>query len=302
MAEIGLIDVDGHSGFPNLAQMKISAYHKQVGDHVERWDGLKHYDKVYMSKVFTFSPDEETIINADEVVRGGTGYKDYSSLPDEIENTFPDYSIYPNAGYAIGFLTRGCIRSCPWCVVPKKEGKIRPYQTWEQIKRPDSNNIVFMDNNVLASDWGIEQIDKLGQEKVYIDFNQGLDARLITPDIAKILAKVHWIRYLRLACDTSAMLPIIEQAVGYLKEAGIATHRFFAYALIQDVEEAHKRIVRLEEMGVNAFGQPYIDFDGGEPTKEQKDLARWCNMKAVMKTVPFSEYKKKGKTQHGTEI
>ena len=68
---IGLIDVDGHSGFPNLAQMKLSAYHKSIGDSVERWDGLKHYDKVYMSKVFTFTPDEETWINADEVVRGG---------------------------------------------------------------------------------------------------------------------------------------------------------------------------------------------------------------------------------------
>ena len=89
MADIGLIDVDGHSGFPNLAQMKISAYHKSIGDNVEQWNGLNHYDKVYMSKVFTFTPDEETWINADEVIRGGTGYKDYSSLPPTHRIHFP---------------------------------------------------------------------------------------------------------------------------------------------------------------------------------------------------------------------
>ncbi len=92
MRKIGLIDVDGHSGFPNLALMKLSAHHKQAGDSVEWWNGLKHYDRVYMSKVFTFTPDVEFAINADEVIQGGTGYKDYNSLPDEIENTYPDYS------------------------------------------------------------------------------------------------------------------------------------------------------------------------------------------------------------------
>lgn len=290
MAKIGLIDVDGHSGFPNLAQMKLSAYHKSLGDEVECWDGMKHYDKVYVSKVFTFTPDEDTCINADEVVRGGTGYKDYSPLPTEVENIFPDYSLYPSCDYAIGFLTRGCIRSCPWCIVPKKEGKIRPNLSWQEIKRPDSNRIVFMDNNVLASDWGIEQIESMIGQKVRIDFNQGLDARLITPEIAGLLARVKWIRHIRLACDTSAMLPVIERAVGYMREAGIKDHRFWAYALIQDVEESHDRIVKLAAIGVKPFGQPYIDFDGGEPTQEQKRLARWCNNKAIFNTVPYEEY------------
>mgnify|MGYP004471687623 CR=1 FL=1 len=122
---IGLIDVDGHH-FPNLALMRLSAYHKAHGDSVEWWDGFKHYDRVYMSKVFTFSPDVDTCINADEIITGGTGYKDYGSLPAEIEGTFPDYSLYPEWKPAIGFLTRGCIRNCPWCIVPKKEGTIRP--------------------------------------------------------------------------------------------------------------------------------------------------------------------------------
>ena len=120
--KIGLIDVDGHSGHPNLALMRLSAYHKANGDSVAWWNGFEEYDRVYMSKVFTFTPDIDTVIRAKEVIRGGTGYKIYDSLPEEIESTYPDYSIYPNFKAAIGFLTRGCIRKCPWCIVPKKEG------------------------------------------------------------------------------------------------------------------------------------------------------------------------------------
>ena len=150
---IGLIDVDGHNGFPNLALMRLSGYHKAHGDSVDWWNGFEHYDRVYMSKVFTFSPDVDTVIDADEIIQGGTGYKNYGSLPPEVEATYPDYSIYPNFKSAIGFLTRGCIRNCPWCIVPRKEGHIRPAATWREIKRPDSREIVFMDNNVLACEF-----------------------------------------------------------------------------------------------------------------------------------------------------
>lgn len=287
---IGLIDVDGHGNFPNLALMRLSAWHKSQGDTVEWWNGFCHYDRVYMSKVFTFTPDINTVIDADEIVRGGTGYKDYGSLPQEIEAVSPDYSIYPQYKRAIGFLTRGCIRDCSWCIVPRKEGHIRPAATWEEIKRPNSREIVFLDNNVLASDFGLDQIDRMGHERVWVDFNQGLDARLITQDIAKLLAKLRWIRFVRLSCDTSAMLPVIEQAVGYLREAGVAKSRFWAYALVQDVDEAHERIIKLKEMGVEPFAQPYRDYDGGEPTEEQSDLARWCNDKAVFKSCDWKNY------------
>ena len=92
---IGLVDVDGHNGFPNLALMRISAWHKALGDMVEWWDGMLPYDRIYMSKVFTFSPDNDTVMQADEIIRGGTGYRDYGSLPEEIEAMPPDYSIYP---------------------------------------------------------------------------------------------------------------------------------------------------------------------------------------------------------------
>lgn len=272
--KVGLIAVDGHNGFPNLALMRLSAWHKAQGDEMEWWDGFTRYDRVYKSKVFTFTPDMDTVINADEIVTGGTGYKDYGSLPPEVEATPPDYSLYPRWDKAVGFLTRGCVRNCEWCIVPRKEGGIRPAATWEEVKRPDSRQIVFLDNNVLASEHGLEQIDRMGSEQVWVDFNQGLDARLITPEAARLLARLHWIRFIRLSCDTSAMLPVIQQATAYLREAGAAPSRFWSYVLVRDVTEAHGVVTALWDMGVEPFAQPYRDYDGGEPTAEQTAFAR----------------------------
>ena len=298
--KIGLIDVDGHNGHPNLALMKLSAYHKARGDSVEWYEPIMHsednpMDRVYMSKVFTFEPDYPYYVFAKEIIKGGTGYKDYGSLPDEVEAMFPDYSIYPKCTHAIGFLTRGCIRACPWCVVPKKEGHIRPAATWQEIKRPDSREIVFLDNNVLACEHGLKQIEDMGGKPVWVDFNQGLDARLIDADVAKLLARLHWIKYIRLSCDTSAMIPVIQKATEHMLKAGIAKSRFWSYALVQDVKEAHERVMALECMGVNTFAQPYRDYDGGEPTAEQKDFARWVNNKAVFRSCTWEDYNRRGK-------
>lgn len=290
---IGLIDVDGHN-FPNLALMKLSAWHKQQGDSVEWYSPMfsGHMDKVYISKVFTFTPDYEYYINANEVIRGGTGYKIYDKvLPDEVDSIFPDYSIYPQYDFAVGFLTRGCIRKCKWCVVPRKEGNIKPYCDWRNIKRPDTNKIVFMDNNVLASEYGIEQIKSMIGEDVKIDFNQGLDARLITDDIADMLSQVKWIKYIRLACDTSSMIPIITETVSRFGKYGVKPYRIFVYALIEDVQEAYNRIVKLDKLGVSVFAQPYRDFETNYINPESKRLARWCDMVATRKSVDFKDYK-----------
>ena len=179
--------------------------------------------------------------------------------------------------------------------MPRKEGDIHPAATWEEIKRPDSREIVFLDNNVLASDFGLEQIDRMGRKPVWIDFNQGLDARLITLAVAKILARLHWIRFIRMSCDTSDMLPVVEQAAAYLREAGAAPSRFWAYVLVRDVEDAHRRVLALREMGVEPFAQPYWDYDGGEPTAEQKAFARWVNHRAAFRSCTWEDYQYPGK-------
>ena len=287
---VGLHDSD-KTDFPNYALMKISAWHKAHGDNVEWWNPLLPYDRVYSSKVFTFTPENPYL--PENTIKGGTGYGIYDELPPEIDEMFPDYSIYPNVDYAIGFLTRGCIRNCPWCVVPKKEGRIRPYRTWREVKRADSRDIVFMDNNVLACPHGIDQIADMGGQNVRVDFNQGLDARLITPEVAGLLSKLKWIRSIRMSCDTDAMLEVVLRAIKRLEQCGVKPYRIFVYLLVQDIESAERRALALREAGADVFAQPYRDFTTNkEPDAEQKRFARWVNHKAIFKTVnKFSEYR-----------
>ncbi|MDR2680602.1 MAG: radical SAM protein, partial [Tannerella sp.] len=194
----GLIDVDGHH-FPNLALMKLANYHRQQGDIVEWVNHFEYYDKVYQSKVFTFTPDVSTFVRADEIVKGGTGYKMYNDL--FCDDTEPDYSIYPQYSHAYGFLTRGCVRDCNWCIVPQKEGKIRAYRDIETVLQ-GRKTAILMDNNVLASEHGLQQLERIADLKCKVDFNQGLDSRLITNDTAQLLSKIKWIRFIRFACDT----------------------------------------------------------------------------------------------------
>lgn len=294
---IGLHDSDA-TGFPNLALMKLSAWHKMQGDTVEWWKPLFQYDRVYSSKIFTFSPVNPYLPL--DAVRGGTGYGIMDELPAEIDVMFPDYSIYPKCNYAIGFLTRGCIRKCPWCVVPRKEGGIRKYRNWRDIKRPDSRDIVFMDNNVLACDWGIEQIESMVGENVRVDFNQGLDARLITNDVARMLSQLKWIRFIRMSADTDAMLEVVLSAIDRLRHYGVKPYRIFVYVLVQDITSAEKRVIRLREVGANPFAQPYRDFaTNAEPSIEQRCFARWVNDKAIFKTVDtFAEYDRRKVRKH----
>ena len=288
---VALHDSD-YTGFPNYALMKLSAYHKSLGDNVERWIPLVGYDKVYSSKIFTFSPYDSTLPEA--TVKGGTGYGLLDVLPEAVDAMFPDYSIYPNCDYAVGFMTRGCIRKCPWCIVPAKEGYIRPYRAWNEVKRKDSRDIVFMDNNVLACDWGIEQMEDMIGEDVRIDFNQGMDARLITPEVAEIMGRLKWIRSVRMSCDTDSMLDTVLDRIELLKKNGLKPWRVFVYLLVQDLESAERRALALRNVGVDVFAQPYRDFENKiEPTRQMKDFARWVNHKAVFNSVDtFAEYKK----------
>lgn len=289
MVLIGLHDSD-RTDFPNLAPMKLSTWHKEQGDTVEWWNPLMVYDRVYSSKVFTFTP--ECAYLPPDTIRGGTGYGMYNELPEEIDAAQPDYSLYPDCGHAIGFLTRGCIRQCPWCVVPKKEGRIRPYRTWREIKRPDSRDIVFMDNNVLACKHGLEQMHDMIGKNVRIDFNQGLDARLIDSVAAELISRLKWIRFIRMSCDTDAMLDVVIRAIHLLEERGVKPYRVFVYLLVQDIQSAERRAIALRKIGAEVFAQPYRDFEHGiEPTQEQKSLARWVNHKAIFKSVnTFAEY------------
>jgi hypothetical protein len=289
--KIGLIDIDEHN-FPNLPLMKLSAYHKNKGDKVSFYNSFDNYDIVYKSKIFTYTKDYEYYINnADRIVSGGTGYNN-NKLTSEIEHIMPDYSLY-NVKSAYGFLTRGCPNKCQWCIVPKKEGEIKGNaditEFWNGQKEA-----VLLDNNVLASDFGLNQIEKIIDLGIKIDFNQGLDVRIIAEnkDIAELLSRVKWSRYLRIACDTRSQIPFIDKAVDFLNYYGLKNYKIFVYVLIKDIPDALIRIEYLRQKGLQPFAQPYIDFLGkNKTTKQQKMLARWVNHKAIFNTVKWKDYK-----------
>ncbi|MCQ2058691.1 MAG: radical SAM protein [Bacteroidaceae bacterium] len=299
----------GRNGLSNLALCKISAYHKESGDIVEWAIPFTHYDILYRAKIFNFTKDDDRTFIADKTISGGTGYDLHSQLSQEIDDCQPDYSIYPYlpSDTAYGFLTRGCPNKCKWCVVPIKEGAIRPYWDIERVLNGKSK-AVLMDNNILAAgDYCTEQLDKIIRIGCKVDFNQALDARLVTEENAKQLAQIRWIdRRIRFGCDTQAQISECERAIKMIADNGYKGE-FFLYTMLHGTfEECFYRInywrernleLRRTKTGnmVYPYAQPYRDPHGINTIPYwQKCLSRWCNVKACFESVSFQEYRGKG--------
>lgn len=261
---------------------------------MEWWRGpLYGYDLTYSSKVFDFTPDEQFL--PPNTIKGGTGYGGDISrqLPSEIDRMRPDYSIYPECDYAIGFLTRGCPNRCPWCYVPAKEGGIKPYSDWHEIVRRDTNKLVLMDNNILASDYGIAQLKSLIGSGYKIDLNQGMDARLVTPEVADIIAGLEWLRFIRFSCDQRAQIEPVRQAVELLGERGVKPYRIFVYVLVrEDVQDAAYRVERLKIYhNINLYGMPERnDRLGISPNKAQLRFAKKYLYSGAYRTETWEQY------------
>lgn len=270
---IGLHDAEyermANKSFPNLALMKISAYYKKLGCHVEWWIPDKKYDLVFSSKVFDFTPENKNL--PENTIKGGTGYGLYNELPEEIDRCYPDYSLYPLCDYAVGFLTRGCINNCSYCIVPKKEGKIRPYSNWRDVVRRSSDKLVLMDNNILACEYGINQLKELSETDYKIDLNQGMDVILLNDEICQIIKNLKWIKYIRFSCDKEYQLPYFENLVKLFDKHKIAKSRVFIYVLVRkDLEDADNRVQRLHQMcgSFNLYAQAERNTAKGiEPNK-----------------------------------
>lgn len=313
---IGLIDVDGHAKkkkwgatvYPNIALCKIARWHREQGDNVEWATMFGHYDILYKSKVFNFSPDDKTIYDADRVVCGGTGYSIKSKLPEEIDRMQPDYSIYPSipSDTAYGFLTRGCPNKCPWCVVPRKEGFVTPYMDIDEIAIQGRHKIVLMDNNILAAgDYAVSQLEKIIERGYRVDFNQALDARLVDDKFARLLAKVKWLdnNRIRFGCDTQKQIEECERSINMINSHGF-TGQYFLYTMLNDnFHECYSRIHYWWEMmqrqreshvgrPVYAYAQPYRDPDNPRRTipQWQKDMAGWVNKKAHFVAHDFGDF------------
>lgn len=306
--KIGLIDVDGHN-YPNLPLMKISAWHKSHGDNVTWYDVMfgGHYDKVYMSKVFSFTPDYEYFIDADEIIKGGTGYaisleggkerydetKD-KALPYEIEHIYPDYSLYPEMtkDTAFGFLTRGCPRGCDFCHVKDKEGRCS-YKVadlsefWRGQK-----NIILCDPNILACKEHLQLLQQLADSKAKVNFNQGLDIRLITDKNLEILKQIR-LDSIHFAFDRWQDKDIIEpklrdfkEKTGYNRSKG----HVMVYILCNfdtTIEQDIYRIQLCRELNFSPY--PMI-YDKEHANQIYKKLQRWCNNFIFWSVPTFEEY------------
>jgi hypothetical protein len=291
--KIGLIDVDGHN-FPNLALMKISAWHKKAGDEVE-WcmPLLGKYDKVYMSKVFTFTPDFNTCINTKEIICGGTGYDLQSKLSDEMEMAYPDYSIYGIKDIAYGYLTRGCPRGCPFCIVAEKEGKAS-YKVAD-IDRfwRGQKEIKLLDPNLLASKDKEELLRQLAETRAWVDFTQGLDIRLMTNKDIEQIKRIK-IKMVHFAWDTDEQSDLIIQNLKYFKKhTNINMRKTKVYVLVNyntNFEFDLYRIYKLKELDYD----PYVMiYDKQNAPKKIRELQRWVNNKFIFRSCErFEDYKK----------
>jgi hypothetical protein len=302
---IGLHDSDKNK-FPNYALMKISAYHKKRGDTVEWWNPLfGQCDVVYSSKVFDFTP--ENCYLPPSAIKGGTGYSVTAKLPPEIDAEYPDYSLYPDCDYAVGFTTRGCPRRCRWCVVPEKEGDIVPYRHWREIVRADSNKLFLWDNNILACEHGITQLAELAGTDYRLDVNQGMDARLVTPAVADVLARIKWRRYIRFSCDTDTQTEPLRQAMNLLISRGVTASRMFVYMLItEDIDSAVRRVEAVKKMNRSAsiYAQAERNARRGiKPGAVQFEFAQRYIYSGAYRSKSWDEYRArfKGGTGGGYE-
>lgn len=290
--KIGLIDVDGHN-FPNLALMKISAWHKMMGDEVEWYMGLSEYDRVYMSRVFddTYSSDWDEPFNTKEIIKGGTGYDLQNKLPEEIEHIMPDYSLYGLKNKAYGFLTRGCPRACPFCIVAEKEGRMSRKvadlsEFWNGQKE-----IILLDPNILACREHLELLKQLADSGAWVDFTQGLDARLLTMENIEVLNKVK-LKNIHFAWDLMEQSDSVLRGLSlYAKYGKIQSDRRRVVYVLTNYSTTHgddlHRVDMLQTLGF----EPYIMiFDKPNAPKETRKLQRWVNNKWIFHSCTFDEY------------
>lgn len=298
--KIALIDNEAISmknkSFPNLALMRISTYYKHKGYDVEWFDlfNQEHYEFIFLSKVFTytkFAPIYD-YLDKTKLIVGGTGIDVKIKLDDEIEKCYPDYSIY-DVDYAIGFLTRGCNNNCSWCIVPKKEGQVYHYANINEIARVDTNKVVLLDNNILQHENHLKLLEEVACSNYKIDFNQGMDIRMVNERNAKLLSKIKWIKYIRFSCDQLSQIEYFSKNLKLLQDLGVAESKFFIYLLVKEVSDAEKRVefFRNNFPKVTIYAQVYRDFKNEyKSTQQQRDFTQRYVYKGLWRKETFSEY------------
>ncbi|MFA4871358.1 MAG: hypothetical protein WC623_24380 [Pedobacter sp.] len=279
MAKILIIDID--STIPNLALRKIEKYHLDLGDTVIWNLYLARFsvDKIYVSCVFDWNKEKcKTWEGYADI--GGSGYDLSKKLPPEIEAVNPHINL--------GFTTRGCIRNCSFCIVPEKEGNIRIVGDLLDLWDGKNKDVVLMDNNILALPDHFELICKQARDnKIRIDFNQGLDCRLLTPDIAYLL-KITPLRIYRFAFDHPSLLPVVDNTITILKNAGINQALWYVLAGFNTTfQEVLDRCNFLKSRKHNIFIQRYLSV---KTDRRYVALARWANQHHIFHSMSWEEF------------
>lgn len=283
-----LVDID--SRIPNLALMKLSMHHKEIGDEVGF--NVSNPDRVYVSCIFRENKGQAmgvaSLYPEAEVVLGGPGLNN-DHLWLDVEYTKPDYDLYPST-YSQGYTTRGCIRNCPWCIVRDKEGRYRRHQHIRTFHDSRFDTVMVMDNNWLADqEWFMSNTDYVLEEGLKV-IEHGMDIRLLTPEIAERLKELRWAKPMKFAYDQPGEREAVMKGIQILKDAGVNVRQNVMFYVLAGYnttpEEDLKRCNELKKWGTNAFVMPY------QKTDFIKDLARWSNRKQLYWSISFEEYQK----------
>jgi len=297
--------VDADSTIPNLALMKISTHWKSKGYSVELIKlGISYYPsrknkkhtietgnfhKVYCSVIFDGSIN---YIDGDDIIYGGTGFSLTKTLPDFVESLEPDYSIYPKCDTSYGFISRGCIRKCYFCKVPKKEGGIRQVNNIDDIVR--HKKVKFMDNNFLSLPNHKDMLKELISKNVKCQFNQGLDIRLIDEENSSLLSKLNYLGEYIFAFDDIKYNKIIKSKMKFLKWRKDWQFKFFVYVHPDmPIIETMKRVRILKKNKCLPYIMRDITCWGSENSDFYTDLSSWCNQPSFFKKMGFGEFIRK---------
>lgn len=304
-----LVDVD--STIPNIALMRLSRYYKDHGYEIELrqlniplYKHLKSpiiidtvgYYRVFVSTIFKGTMEGISFSDSENVDIGGTGSDDlHKTLPEAVDKCEPDYSIYPDCDTSVGFLSRGCIRNCEFCVVQQKEGKLRQVANVDDIVR--HKKVKFLDNNFLALPNHVELLKELIAKKIKCQFNQGLDIRLVTEENAKLLSELNYSGEYVFAFDHLSLKPIVEKNLVILKK--YIPHdwriKFFIYCH-PDLDipcDVYYRILWCKKNKVLPYLMRHESCWKSEEKTTYSDFSAWCNQPGIFKHHTYEEFCKK---------
>lgn len=294
--------VDADSTIPNIALGKISTFYKTKGYSVDflrlnipyypNKKKIRHvldtekYDKAFCSVIYK---ENKNFVYGENVEFGGSGFCLDKTLPIAVENCQVDYSLWPDNDISYGFLSRGCIRNCSFCVVPKKEGKLRQVDYVDNIIK--HKKVKFLDNNFLALHNHKVLLMELINKNIKCQFNQGLDIRLVDNENSVLLSKLNYLGEYIFAYDDISFTEIIFNKLKILNWRKDWQFKFFVYINPKDnLNSAIQRINILKDNKILPYVMRDITCWESDYSDFFVDLASWANQPNIFKNMEFVNF------------